>query len=76
MGAFKRFEDIVAWQKARLANQLVYRLTRERGFVSDFALRDQIRRASLSVMAKILRKAMVAGLTENSLRFLALHTGP
>ena len=53
MGAFKRFEDIVAWLKARLANQLVYRLTREHGFVSDFALRDQIRRSSLSVMANI-----------------------
>lgn len=53
MGAFKRFEDIVAWQKARLANQLVYRLTCERRFASDFPLRDQIRRSSLSVMANI-----------------------
>src|SRR5215470_10450628 len=53
MGAFKRFEDIVAWQKARLANQLVYGLTCERRFASDFALRDQIRRSSLSVMANI-----------------------
>jgi four helix bundle protein len=53
MAGFKKFEDIVAWQKARLAAQLVYKTTSARPFATDFALRDQIRRSSVSVMANI-----------------------
>lgn len=50
---FKRFEDIQAWQKARQITQLVYRATNENAFSKDFGLRDQIRRASVSIMANI-----------------------
>jgi four helix bundle protein len=53
MTTFKRFEDIKAWQKARILTQKVYRITAEGSFSSDYSLRDQIRRASVSIMANI-----------------------
>jgi len=49
----ERFEDIKAWQEARELTKLVYELTRRPAFSRDFGLRDQIRRAAVSVMANI-----------------------
>lgn len=52
MGVSK-FEDLIAWQKAReLANQ-IYKVTKQGDFSRDFGLRDQIQRASVSVMSNI-----------------------
>jgi four helix bundle protein len=48
-----RFEELVAWQKARALVREVYRLSSQRAFSSDFALRDQIRRAAISVPSNI-----------------------
>ena len=53
MPTFKRFEDIQAWQKAREVTKLVYEVTVEGDFAKDYGLRDQIRRASVSIMANI-----------------------
>ena len=53
MGKINRFEDIQAWQKARGLNKQIYNITKNSHFSRDFALRDQIRRASVSVMANI-----------------------
>jgi four helix bundle protein len=53
MATFKKFEDIEAWQDARKLAQQIYRLTSEGTFARDFGLRDQIRRAAVSVMANI-----------------------
>ena len=53
MAAFKRFEDIKAWQKARETTREVYKQTAKGSFSRDFGLRDQIQRASISVMANI-----------------------
>src|ERR1043165_2581186 len=53
MATFKRFEDIQAWQKARQTARMVYEVTAEGRFSRDFALRDQIQRASVSIMANI-----------------------
>lgn len=53
MAAFKRFEDIKAWQKAREATREVYKQTLKPAFARDFGLRDQIQRAAVSVMANI-----------------------
>ena len=53
MSTFKRFEDIQAWQKARQVTKAVYKVTNEGSFSKDFGLRDQIRRASVSIMANI-----------------------
>jgi four helix bundle protein len=51
--AIRRFEDIQAWQEARKLVKMIYLLTDEGKFARDFGLRDQIRRASVSIMANI-----------------------
>ena len=53
MATFKKFEDIQAWQKARKATRKVYEATQRSHFANDFGLRNQIQRASVSVMANI-----------------------
>jgi len=53
MATFKKFEDITAWQKARELTRLVYEITKNGNFSKDFSLRDQIRRASVSIMSNI-----------------------
>jgi four helix bundle protein len=47
------FEDIVAWQKAREMTKEIYRISKNGPFFKDFGLRDQIRRASTSVMSNV-----------------------
>jgi four helix bundle protein len=49
----ERFEDFVAWQKARLMTGQIYKITEQGRFARDFGLRDQIRRAAVSVMSNI-----------------------
>ncbi len=49
----ERFEDLIAWQKARQLTSDIYRLTSHGEFAKDFGLRDQIRRAAVSVMSNI-----------------------
>src|SRR5688572_11769810 len=53
MAAFRRFEEILAWQKARTLNHIVYSATNRGAFSRDYDLRSQIRRASTSIMANI-----------------------
>jgi four helix bundle protein len=53
MAKFSKFEEIVAWQKARDVTLKVYKATSDGYFAKDFGLRDQIRRASVSIMANI-----------------------
>lgn len=53
MATFNRFEDIQAWQKAREITKEIYQITAYTSFSRDFGLRDQIRRASVSIMANI-----------------------
>jgi len=53
MAMIQRFEDIQAWQEARKLVKMVYSLTNKESFSKDFGMRDQIRRASVSVMANI-----------------------
>jgi len=53
MGAIERFEDIEAWQKSRELTKEIYAVSNEGAFSKDFGLRDQIRRASVSVMSNI-----------------------
>ncbi len=52
-GNIKTFEDLIAWQKARELTKAVYRMTAAKEFNRDFSLKDQMRRASVSVMSNI-----------------------
>lgn len=53
MATFTRFEDIKAWQNARKLTNEIYQLSSRKPFDRDFGLRDQIRRASSSIMCNI-----------------------
>jgi four helix bundle protein len=53
MAAIRRFEDIEAWQTARILTRLVYQLSNQGAFARDFGLRDQMRRAAVSIMSNI-----------------------
>ncbi len=53
MSTFKRFEDMEVWQKSRELIKLIYSLTLKKEFARDFSLRDQIRRAAVSVLSNI-----------------------
>ncbi len=53
MATFKKFEEIQAWQKAREITKKIYMISNKGDFAKDFSLRDQMKRASVSVMANI-----------------------
>lgn len=53
MAKFERFEEIVVWQRAYENTLQIYALTAKSDFGRDFGLRDQIRRAAVSIMANI-----------------------
>lgn len=48
-----KFEDLEVWQIARKTVNAVYDLTRKGEIARDFGLRDQLQRASVSVMTNI-----------------------
>ena len=50
---FRRFEDVLAWQAARKLAVEVYRFSASGRFAKDYGLRDQIRKAAISMMANI-----------------------
>jgi four helix bundle protein len=49
----ERFIDLKAWQKARVLTRAVYGITRQGAFAQDFGLRNQMQRASVSIMSNI-----------------------
>ena len=53
MAKITRFEDIESWKKARELAKSVYGITLKDRFSRDFGLRDQIRRAAVSVLSNI-----------------------
>lgn len=53
MAKFKKFEEIQAWQKAKDVTLRIYGVTNNGNFSKDYGLKDQIRRASVSIMANI-----------------------
>ena len=53
MSKIERFEDLIAWQKARVLTRAVYEATKQGGFAKDFGLSGQIQRAAVSIMSNI-----------------------
>lgn len=60
----RRFEDLIAWQKARALTNVTYKLTSRGPFLRDYGLRDQLRRSSVSVMSNIAEGFERAGRSE------------
>ena len=74
MATIKRFEDIDAWQKARELTTAVYSCSKTGPFSRDFGLRDQMRRATVSVMSNIAEGFERGGRSE-FIQFLAIAKG-
>jgi four helix bundle protein len=49
----RRFEELIAWQKARELTRDIYLSTAEGRFARDFGLASQIQRSAVSIMANI-----------------------
>ena len=47
----EKFEEIESWKLARELSKEIYRITKLNNLSKDFGLKDQIRRASVSIMA-------------------------
>ncbi len=48
-----QFEDLIAWQKARVLTCHIYEITRKDSFSRDFGLARQIQRAAVSIMSNL-----------------------
>lgn len=69
MAKFNSFEEIIAWQKARELNLELYLVTAQGNFSKDHGLRDQIRRASISITSNIA-EGFERETTKEFIRFL------
>ena len=70
----KKFEDLESWKKARSLTNNVYEATAAGSFSRDFALKDQIRRASISILSNIA-EGFERGGDREFLQFLAVAKG-
>ena len=69
-----RFEDIDAWKKARELTKKIYEITSQGNLARDYALKDQLRRAAISIMANIAEDFEREGNKEFK-QFLAMAKG-
>ncbi|MEP7234958.1 MAG: four helix bundle protein [Ignavibacteriota bacterium] len=53
MGQITKFEDLIAWQKARSLTKRIYEITKKEPLAKDFRFCSQIQSASVSIMANI-----------------------
>jgi len=74
MSKIHRFEDIEAWQLARELTVEVYRLTLKEDFNRDYGMKDQIRRASVSIMNNIA-EGFERGSNKDFAKFLFISRG-
>ena len=74
MATFKAFEEIEAWQKARELTREIYSVSNLGSFSKDFGLRDQIRRAAVSIMSNIA-EGFERGGTKEFVQFLSVAKG-
>ncbi|MFZ0945703.1 MAG: four helix bundle protein [Syntrophobacteraceae bacterium] len=56
MAKVERFEDLIAWQKARGLARAIYEVTRNGDFAKDYGLSGQIQRAAVSIMSNIAER--------------------
>jgi four helix bundle protein len=70
----KKFEDLESWKKARQLTNKIYEATAEGSFTRDFGLKDQIRRASISILSNIA-EGFERGGDKEFLQFLAVAKG-
>jgi four helix bundle protein len=70
----EKFEDMELWQKARAIAKAIYQLTEKEYFSRDYGLKDQVRRASVSIMANIA-EGFERGSNKEFIQFLYIAKG-
>lgn len=71
MSTIRRFEDLLAWQKARQLTKEIYRALNN---CRDHGFRDQIQRAAVSVMSNIA-EGFESGTKQEFLNYLYIAKG-
>jgi four helix bundle protein len=74
VSTFQSFEEIEAWQKARELTRRIYEVSELGTFARDFGLRDQMRRASVSILSNIAEGFERSG-TGEFIQFLSAAKG-
>lgn len=74
MRVYKHFTEMEVWQKAKLLTKLIYEATSTGTFSRDWALRDQIRKASVSIPSNIA-EGFERGGNKEFIRFLSIAKG-
>lgn len=70
---FKRFEEMPIWNQARELSRVVYHITADKKFI-DFSLKDQMRRAVVSVVSNIA-EGFERGSNKEFIQFLYITKG-
>ncbi|HLX95808.1 MAG TPA: four helix bundle protein [Verrucomicrobiae bacterium] len=74
MSKIQKFEDVLAWQKARELTREIYAHAEAGLFAKDFGLRDQIQRASVSIMGNVA-EGFDRGGDKEFIQFLSISKG-
>jgi four helix bundle protein len=74
MAKIERFEDIESWKKSRELTKQVYEITSIGEFKRDFGLKDQLRKAAVSILSNIA-EGFERGGDQEFLQFLAVAKG-
>jgi len=74
MSKIQKFEDILAWQKARELTREIYTHAKVGALAKDFGLRDQIQRASVSIMGNVA-EGFERGGDKEFIQFLSISKG-
>jgi four helix bundle protein len=70
----KYFEDLSIWKLSRQLTNRIYEITASTGFSKDCGLRDQIKRASVSIMSNIA-EGFERGGNQEFVQFLSIAKG-
>jgi len=68
------FEDLEVWKTARELTNRIYKITTNGSFSKDYGLRDQIRRAAVSIMSNIAEGYERCG-NQELIQFLSIAKG-
>ena len=74
MSKIDQFEDIQAWQEARVLAEQTYELCKQGEVSKDFGLKDQIRRSAISIGSNIA-EGFGRGTNQEFIRFLRIAQG-
>jgi four helix bundle protein len=74
MSTIEKFEDMKIWQRARSIVKTIYLLTEKEPFSRDYGLKDQVRRASVSIMSNIA-EGFERGSNKEFIQFLFIAKG-